>query len=196
MARIEKKSAPASRVLDSEADLIKRIHRRIGGAQKLTQHEDPTYARDVVLKALADVATIPADKKRIERGELTPLERRVVRTVTNRCAAVRSRTRQRRELVFLREELQRKKRQVKQLQVALNDVVNINYHVADISPIPSLLFSASSCSSEFIAPSTPLPICTLDRAPMAISDDRDFLCSVVDSLVSPVAIMGAAVDTS
>eukprot|EP00171_Calliarthron_tuberculosum_P019119 IDg19119t1 len=77
MLHIEKKDTTATRRLDAETDLIKRIHRRIGGVRKLTEHEDPTLARDIVLKALADVVG-DGGSQRIASGNLTALERRVV----------------------------------------------------------------------------------------------------------------------
>lgn len=98
-----------------EEALVQTIHRKVGGPSKLSTYDDPADVRDVVLRALANEQPTAADSDRIDRGRLTPLERRVVRTVTNRGAAVRSRMRQRKEMQRLREEIERKDAQLHQL---------------------------------------------------------------------------------
>lgn len=102
-----------------EAELICRIHRAVGGPAKLSTYDDPAAVRQVVLDALAAEYTSGVDVARVRRGDLTAFERRVVRTVTNRGAAVRSRMRQRRELARLRDELRTKDERIAKLEAAL-----------------------------------------------------------------------------
>ena len=105
-----------------EAEWVRRIHRAVGGPAKLSTYDDPAAVREVVLVALAE--ELPHDAQRIARGDLSPFERRVVRTVTNRGAAVRSRMRQRRELARLRDELRRKDERIAKLEAALASLTN------------------------------------------------------------------------
>ena len=100
-----------------EAEWVRRIHCAVGGPSKLSTYDDPATVRKVVLIALAE--ELPYDALRIARGDLSPFERRVVRTVTNRGAAVRSRMRQRRELARLKNELRRKDERIAKLEAAL-----------------------------------------------------------------------------
>lgn len=85
-----------------EERLTARVHHRVGGSSKLAHFADASLVRATVLRALADESASESSAARIARGELSPLERRVVRTVTNRGAAVRSRERTRREVEMLR----------------------------------------------------------------------------------------------
>lgn len=109
-----------------EDELVRKIHRKVGGPSKLSTYDDPARVREVVILALAEEQTSPSDARRVANGDLSAFERRVVRTVTNRGAAVRSRMRQRKELQRLREELRRKDRQLQDMQAALMSLTNAN----------------------------------------------------------------------
>lgn len=100
MATIRKSNA--SRAARKEEALTARVQHRIGGPAKLASYTDPALVRMNVMRALHAEQRTPKDGARIACGELTPMERRVVRTVTNRGAAVRSRERTRLEVVQLR----------------------------------------------------------------------------------------------
>lgn len=110
-------------VINGEDELVRRIHRAVGGPAKLSMYDDPGAVRRVVLDALASTQHEQGDARRVARGDLTPAERRVVRTVTNRGAAVRSRMRQRRELARLREELRAKDARLARLEAALRTLL-------------------------------------------------------------------------
>lgn len=116
--RSSKRSSQSADV-SAEERLVRIIHRKVGGPAALSTYDDPAGVREVVIAALAAEQSTPADARRVRMGDLTGLERRVVRTVTNRGAAVRSRMRQKRELSRLREELKRKDTKVRQLEEAL-----------------------------------------------------------------------------
>lgn len=102
-----------------EEDLVKRIHRGVGGAARLSTFDDPSVVRQVVIEALATEQALPIDAERVRRGQLSALERRAVRTVTNRGAAVRSRVRQRRELEELRELVHARDGRVRHLEAVV-----------------------------------------------------------------------------
>lgn len=97
--------APISRPSPAEEELVRRIHRKVGGPAKLSTYDDPAKVRHVVIEALAHEQLNDMEACRIRKGQLSAFERRVVRTVTNRGAAVRSRMRQRKELAHLKHEL-------------------------------------------------------------------------------------------
>lgn len=98
MGAIRKPSTPTR----EEEQLTARVHHRVGGPAKLAKFTDAALVREAVLRALTDEQPTTGDRDRISRGELTSIERRVVRTVTNRGAAVRSRERTRQEVESLR----------------------------------------------------------------------------------------------
>lgn len=99
--------------------LVARLHAAVGGPAALATYDDPASVRDAVLSALAAAQPDAASARRVARNDLTATERRAVRTVTNRGAAVRSRARQRRELTRLREELRAKTARLARLEAAL-----------------------------------------------------------------------------
>lgn len=108
---------------EREAALVRRVHVRVGGAGRLSAYERPTDVRAAVLHALAHEMAqdhsgdeCERERTRVLQGQLSPLERRVVRTVTNRGAAVRSRMRQRREMVTLRKVVRMRDGRVRQLE--------------------------------------------------------------------------------
>lgn len=72
--------------------------------------------RHVVIEALALEQTNLSDASRIRKGQLSVFERRVVRTVTNRGAAVRSRMRQRKEVAKLKDALVSRDDRVRRLE--------------------------------------------------------------------------------
>lgn len=102
---------------------MRRVHVRVGGAGRLSVYERPADVRAAVLHALAQETALDhsgdaceSERTRVLQGQLSPLERRVVRTVTNRGAAVRSRMRQRREMVTLRKVVRIRDGRVRQLE--------------------------------------------------------------------------------
>lgn len=102
-----------------EDELVRRIHQKVGGPTKLSTYDDPACVRRVVIEALAREQRSPIEAQRIQRGQLSVSERRVVRTVTNRGAAVRSRMRQRREMAALRSEVRERDGRVRQLEAVV-----------------------------------------------------------------------------
>jgi len=95
---------------------VRRIHRKVGGPAKLSTYDDPAKVRQVVIEALALEQPNSRDGARIRKGELSVFERRVVRTVTNRGAAVRSRMRQRKEVAKLKDQLRIRDKHVENLE--------------------------------------------------------------------------------
>lgn len=112
--------APRAACDDDETEMVRRIHRKVGGPARLSTLDDPAAVRAVVIAALAADAGDPAAARRVAAGDLSALERRVVRTVTNRGAAVRSRMRQRRELARLRAELRDRDARLARVEAALD----------------------------------------------------------------------------
>lgn len=102
-----------------EDELVRKIHHKVGGPSKLSTYEEPSRVRLIVIEALASEQLQPSEAERIRRGQLSALERRVVRTVTNRGAAVRSRMRQRREMTSLRAQVRARDGRVKQLEAVV-----------------------------------------------------------------------------
>lgn len=115
-----------------EDELVRRIHQKVGGPTKLSTYDDPACVRRVVIEALAREQRSPIEAQRIQRGQLSVSERRVVRTVTNRGAAVRSRMRQRREMAALRSEVRERDGRVRQLEAVVRALCS-TYAV----PLPS-----------------------------------------------------------
>lgn len=108
--------APIVKPCAAEEELVRCIHRKVGGPAKLSTYDDPAKVRHVVIEALANEQRTPADAARIRKAQLSVFERRVVRTVTNRGAAVRSRMRQRKEMAHLRHQLHLRDVRVQHLQ--------------------------------------------------------------------------------
>lgn len=100
----------------AEDELVRRLHDRVGGPAQLSAYEEPAAVRRVVLEALANEQASRVDASRVHKGQLSVVERRAVRTVTNRGAAVRSRLRQRREMTTLRHQLATRDARVRQLE--------------------------------------------------------------------------------
>ena len=135
--------APIVKPSPVEEELVRRIHRKVGGPSKLSTYDDPAKVRHVVIDALATEQTNVADAARIRKGQLTVFERRVVRTVTNRGAAVRSRMRQRKEVAQLKYELQVRDLRVKNLERMLIKLC----HTYDV-PLPESLFPRPALEEE------------------------------------------------
>lgn len=102
-----------------EDEMVRRIHRKVGGPAKLSTYDEPARVRRVVIEALANEQKSDLEACRIRRGQLSASERRVVRTVTNRGAAVRSRMRQRKEMAALRMQVRARDGRVKQLEAVV-----------------------------------------------------------------------------
>lgn len=139
MGAVRKPSTPAG----EEEQLTARVHHRVGGPARLSKFADAALVREAVLRSLADEQPTTGDRDRVARGELTPLERRVVRTVTNRGAAVRSRERTRREVESLRAALADRDRRIAYLtqevataRAALNAMVPHDPAGAKIDAFP------------------------------------------------------------
>lgn len=129
--------APIVKPSPAEEELVHRIHRKVGGPSKLSTYDDPAKVRHVVIEALATEQLNACDTTRIRKGQLTVFERRVVRTVTNRGAAVRSRMRQRKEVAHLKHELQIRDNRVRYLENIVRSLC-LRYSV----PLPEALVSA------------------------------------------------------
>jgi hypothetical protein len=102
--------------------LIRRIQKRMGGQARLKSISDPHVVRKIALEALAADQVCDSDAARILQDNLTNIERKCVRTVTNRVTSVRSRQRQRDQLKILKQELVEKDAQ---LSVALANVQKV-----------------------------------------------------------------------
>lgn len=129
--------APIVKPTPAEEELVHRIHRKVGGPSKLSTYDDPAKVRHVVIEALATEQLNACDATRIRKGQLSVFERRVVRTVTNRGAAVRSRMRQRKEVAHLKHELQIRDTRVRYLENVVR-VLCLRYSV----PLPEALVAA------------------------------------------------------
>lgn len=165
----------------NEVALARCLHRAVGGPAALSAIDDPTAAREAVLAALAAQQPDPSAARRVASGDLTPLERRVVRTVTNRGAAVRSRVRQRRELTRLREELQRKDARLRRLEATLRAL-----SASSVLPIlPAQQRRPSQTPSSSLDGASHPPS---GDAPM----DQHQFASLIDQLISPKSWLNAA----
>lgn len=102
-----------------EEECVARIHKQMGGQSRLRGVASPTAVRAIVLQALAACQDSASDAERVMKNRLHVVERRAVRTVTNRGAAVRSRARQRSNLRQLEEALEQKDTQLAALRSAL-----------------------------------------------------------------------------
>lgn len=195
-----------------EDALVRRIHALVGGPSRLSTYDDPAHVRAVVIAALASEAATAPDRARVARGELTAFERRVVRTVTNRGAAVRSRMRQRRELSRLRDELRAKDARLAQLERALAALAAAGYPAHAYAPPPegywappaaddyALAAAAGAyefpvtCSGEAVSSGSAVSAASLPPAappaPATVIDenlDRDMFGSIIDQLIAPPA---------
>lgn len=126
-----------------EDELVRKIHHKVGGPSKLSTYEEPSKVRRIVIEALASEQVQALEADRIRRGQLTAAERRVVRTVTNRGAAVRSRMRQRREMTTLREQVRARDGRVKQLEAVVRALCS-----AYAVPLPSSIMQPASSPLE------------------------------------------------
>lgn len=160
---------------------MRRIHARMGGQVRLRGVLDPTAVRRIVLDALAADQTAPREAVRVRRNQLTVLERRAVRTVTNRGAAVRSRQRQRNNLAGLRAALLEKDAQLAALRRALGTVQAVMADVAlpdltgaaekavpDAAGLASAVAGPSRTAEESLpntqTPPSPLPLPSQEEA--------------------------------
>jgi hypothetical protein len=138
-------SPPATPTISAEEErLVRRIHKQLGGQARLRAITNPTAVRVTVLDALARDQPTPAAADAVRQNTLTTLQRRAVRTVTNRGAAVRSRIRQRNALGLLKDQLAKKDQQLTALREAYAAMQGIlGVVTTQISPPP---FAASpSC---------------------------------------------------
>lgn len=144
--------APAAKPSPMEEELVRRIHRKVGGPSKLSTYDDPAKVRHVVIEALAREQSNLSDAARIRKGQLSVFERRVVRTVTNRGAAVRSRMRQRKEVAHLKNELRLRDVRVRQLENTLRALCS-KFSV----PLPKTfygpeLYTRDECQKDYETP--------------------------------------------
>ena len=135
--------APIHKPAPAEEELVRKIHRKVGGPAKLSTYDDPARVRHVVIEALALEQNDPAEIARIRRGQLTVFERRVVRTVTNRGAAVRSRMRQRKEVAHLKGQLLERDNRICHLENMIRGLCSkFSVPIPDtLSPIQSFALS-------------------------------------------------------
>lgn len=183
----------------TEEAWVKRLYRAVGGASALAGFNSPVTARTAVLAALSEQQCDAQAKARISRGDLTPLERRVVRTVTNRGAAGRSRVRQQRELARLRHELNRKDAEVRRLEAALKELSDLAtprpYSAASVAPqtatASSSIQSMSTCSTLPAGSPCNLAPHHGGSVPTALALeatlDRDMFGNLIDQLISPMS---------
>lgn len=134
-----KVSCRTTRFKSEDDELVRRIHSKVGGPAALSRFDEPARVRQAVLEALAAEAATPQDASRIRRAQLSVRERRVVRTVTNRGAAVRSRMRQRKEMSLLRAQVDARSRRVQQLEAVVRALCS-----AYAVPLPPLLSSGEA----------------------------------------------------
>lgn len=148
--------APIVKPSPAEEELVRRIHRKVGGPAKLSTYDDPAKVRHVVIEALANEQADLAESSRVRKGQLTVFERRVVRTVTNRGAAVRSRMRQRKEMDNLRKELVEGKKRVNQLETVVRSLCSVyGIPIPPLPPIPKLDSFETAGSSQGMMTSGP-----------------------------------------
>lgn len=181
---------------NSEEELVRRIHRAVGGPSKLSTYDDPAAVRQVVILALAAEQSDTTEGERITKGDLTVFERRVVRTVTNRGAAVRSRMRQRKELARLRDELRRKDLRLKQLEAALHSITsNFSIHVpVPLSPVSPCIPDSGASSSSSDIPHIDLNIPAATSTPTA-TDAVDTSATANANTLPFTDVAGMGIDT-
>lgn len=185
----------------AEEALVTRLHAAVGGPPALATYDNPAAVRETVLAALADAQSSAANRDRIARNALTPLERRVVRTVTNRGAAVRSRVRQRRELSRLRAELRDRDQRIAAAEAALT-ALSASTTPLDLTlpsrPMPALRAPLPPRAPFPPQPAPPpvLPALLVTPADMASpmspqmadsSLERDLFGSLIDHLIAPIS---------
>lgn len=142
-----KPSARFGSTQEEEDEFIRRIQMKVGGTTKLSQCHDPAQVRRVVIHALADLQCSVPESMRVRKGQLFASERRIVRTVTNRGAALRSRMRQRNELEKIKSELREKERRVSELEQTIQSLCEA-YSV----PLPLLFHESNSINHEIRHP--------------------------------------------
>jgi hypothetical protein len=184
----------------AEGRLVRRIIGRMGGQLAVKGLLDPAAVRQVVLEALAAGQATQRDTSRVLNNNLTAVERRAVRTVTNRGAAVRSRQRQRMQLSELQAELAAKDRQLETLQHALGTVhsvlgsLNAQDLVTAAAAAPPPAVESSQAQSHIPCPGSvdvAAPV-----SPMASPRQQDLLLSPcaspapagISSPVTPAAV--------
>lgn len=154
---------------------------------------EPAAVRARVVRELAILQTTARDASRINRGELTSTERRVIRTVTNRGAAVRSRLRQRKELARLRAQLKEKDERVKVLEAALRTVNHPG--VSNISSTSTFAFPRSSSAGKNSSAANAAPSSGKRERESANNNaesglrssfDGNAFGSFIDSLMTPI----------
>lgn len=179
---------------------MRRIHRKVGGPSKLSTYDDPAKVRHVVIEALAHEQTNLSDAARIRKGQLSVFERRVVRTVTNRGAAVRSRMRQRKEVAQLKNELRVRDGRVKHLEnliralcakyaAPLPDAFTrpASMHAANVSNVLGVGRNDLQADSHSTTVMDRAGIATAIQPPLDAPDfalDQDLFGSLVDQMIS------------
>lgn len=128
---------------EEEDYFIRQIQLKVGGTTKLSQCHDAAQVRRVVIHALADLQCSATESMRVRKGQLFASERRIVRTVTNRGAALRSRMRQRNELEKIKSELREKEKRVCELEQTIQSLCEA-YSV----PLPPLFHETRSINHE------------------------------------------------
>lgn len=175
-----------SQVPVEEEELVQRLHSTVGGPVALSNYDDPAVARNAVIAALASLKSDVGEVRRIEGGNFTSLERRAMRTLTNRGAAMRSRARQRRELERLHEQLRRKDEQVQRLEAAICALLASNAEAAKAVAPPTIALSPrpapQACFNRpqdmlFVPSSQPVP----DFDPVKMFVDSPVSCSGVSA---------------
>lgn len=173
-------------VNSAEDALVQRLHAAVGGPAALSAMENPVATRRAVLAALASQQGNHEHAKRVLSGDLTALERRAVRTVTNRGAAVRSRVRQRRELELLREQVRRKDEQVRRLEAAICD---LSARIANVPAynmlLPLHLIDKPTTESDTVPATVVRDAVVLETTPAADSGvDTDLLANLFDEITA------------
>lgn len=128
---------------EEEDEFIRRIQIKVGGTTKLSLCHDSSQVRRVVIQALADLQSSASESTRVRKGQLFACERRIVRTVTNRGAALRSRMRQRNEMEKIKSELREKERRVRELEQTIQSLCEA-YSV----PLPPLYHEPKSINHD------------------------------------------------
>jgi hypothetical protein len=170
-------SSPSSPAMSAQEErLVRRIHKQLGGQSRLRAITDPTEVRQTVLEALASDQPSPTAAAAVRQNTLTPLQRRAVRTVTNRGAAVRSRIRQRNALGVLKDQLAKKDQQLTALREAYAAMQGILCSVAGASPDTHLPFAQSPSfmlGDCIVPPPSTIPRSNENDIDMHVEDEAD-----------------------